>query len=298
LQASKRLLRFSASKFCNAGRCALRLLYLQFIRPVIDYASPAWSPLLPSHRLQPLIRIQSQCARIITGCLSSTPISLLNIELSIPSIVTRLQQLSVSYYARIPTLPHTHPVKQQFSTWLFLPSHISVFSFDHFSSIVQSIGLPIPFVPTSSDSSLFRRRLRLRSMSLWLNDPHYSRPLMSYSHIRSSCRSLEVLLARLRTGHVLLNHYLHKISMAPFSLCPNCFSEETVHHLFFVCPAYHHYRDDLFADLSLIYRLPRHCISLFIILGDSALYKRFFHKSLASLFNFLVATNRFPSLHL
>ena len=55
-------------------------LYKQFIRPVLEYASPAWcSDLAPTH-MAALQRTQNAALRIATGCVRSTPIPHLHAE--------------------------------------------------------------------------------------------------------------------------------------------------------------------------------------------------------------------------
>jgi len=54
------------------------------------------------------------------------------------------------------------------------------------------------------------------------------------------------LLFQLRTGHIPLNKYLHRIAKAPSPTCQKChLREESVHHFLIVCPAYARQRHEL-----------------------------------------------------
>merc|ERR1711888_329967 len=55
-------------------------LYKQFIRPVISYASMAWSADLADTHSETLQRVQNSALRIATGCARSTPICHLHAE--------------------------------------------------------------------------------------------------------------------------------------------------------------------------------------------------------------------------
>jgi ribonuclease HI len=65
-------------------------------------------------------------------------------------------------------------------------------------------------------------------------------PSAAFSKItRNLPRRHTSLLIQLRTGHIALNKYLHKIGKADSPQCPECRNtSETVHHYLFRCPAY------------------------------------------------------------
>ena len=86
---------------------------------------------------------------------------------------------------------------------------------------------------------------------------HLTQSLQKGLHLRSirdkidywpwsshKCRAAETLLARLRIGHVNVNHYLYKIGKSPSNLC-QCGATETVSHLILNCPIYHSKRLEL-----------------------------------------------------
>ena len=52
-------------------------------------------------------------------------------------------------------------------------------------------------------------------------------------------RAQASVLAQLRTGHALLNAFLHWIGKVDSPLCPACLSvDEMVHHFIFDCPVH------------------------------------------------------------
>ncbi|PBK95100.1 hypothetical protein ARMGADRAFT_926053 [Armillaria gallica] len=58
------------------------------------------------------------------------------------------------------------------------------------------------------------------------------------------------LLIQLRTGHILLNAYLHRFKKANFPFCESCYTKgvevkETVHHFIFECPKHQSIRTDM-----------------------------------------------------
>src|SRR5882724_5273091 len=58
------------------------------------------------------------------------------------------------------------------------------------------------------------------------------------------------LLIQLRTGHILLQKYLHKIGKVNSPTCPACcIHNETVHHYLLTCPAYRAQRGELESTL-------------------------------------------------
>ena len=56
---------------------------------------------------------------------------------------------------------------------------------------------------------------------------------------RSRSRRLDTAITRLRIGHTALNAHLHRIGVVEDPACEYCGQDETIHHLFFVCPRYH-----------------------------------------------------------
>ena len=72
----------SAASF-GPSKESLSILYKTFLRPLLTYALPGWFPFLCNANISKLERLHRSACRDISGCLSSSPIPLL--ESSHPS---------------------------------------------------------------------------------------------------------------------------------------------------------------------------------------------------------------------
>ena len=79
---------------------SLSLLYKAFVRPVLTYASPGWFPFLCNTATNHLEVLHRAACRVITGCLSSTPFSLLLLEAQIPSLKLTLEHQTLYSFER------------------------------------------------------------------------------------------------------------------------------------------------------------------------------------------------------
>ena len=84
-------------------------MYKAFIRPILTYASPGWFPFSSLTHITSVERMHRSSCRLITGCLSSTPIPLLYIE-ALPPLCVTLTHQSVSFFERVFRLPSTFPL--------------------------------------------------------------------------------------------------------------------------------------------------------------------------------------------
>ena len=66
----------------------------------------------------------------------------------------------------------------------------------------------------------------------------------------SKNRRTEVVMSRLRIGHVGVNEYLHRLNMIESALCPNCQEVETIDHFLLRCPKYAISRDALIVTVN------------------------------------------------
>lgn len=107
-------------------------------------------------------------------------------------------------------------------------------------------------------------------------------------------RRMQVVISRLRIGHVGLNSYLNRFNMRDTSECQYCPIEETVEHFLLECPQYDGPRNVLINKLRCMNITN---ISIKVILsGDSTLSKKENRKILKYLCDFLVATGRVEEL--
>ena len=89
---------------------SLCTLYKAFIRPILTYASPGWFPFSSPTHITSVERMHRSSCRVITDCLSSTPIPLLHIEALLPPLRVTLTHQSLSFFERALRLPPTFPI--------------------------------------------------------------------------------------------------------------------------------------------------------------------------------------------
>ena len=85
---------------------SLTFLYKSFLRSVLTYASPGWFPFLSATNFTKLERLHRAASHATTGCLSSSPISLLLSVASLPPLrvtLTHFTLLSYEWALRLPT---------------------------------------------------------------------------------------------------------------------------------------------------------------------------------------------------
>ena len=97
-------------------------------------------------------------------------------------------------------------------------------------------------------SGTFREALWDRWKSTWAKSPQkgwmdkIDNKLPSHSFLAETShmsRAQVSILMQLRTGHVPLNYFLHRISKVESLVCPACqLNNETVHHYLFKCPGF------------------------------------------------------------
>ena len=89
---------------------SLSLLYKTFLRPLLTYASPGWFPFLSATNFTKSERLHRAASRAITGCLSSSPISLLLTKASLPPLRVTLTHFTLFSYKLALRLPTSFPI--------------------------------------------------------------------------------------------------------------------------------------------------------------------------------------------
>ena len=84
---------------------SLSLLYKAFVRLVLTYASPGWFPFLCNTATNHLEVLHRAACRVITGCLSSTPSSLLLLRARLPPLGLALEHRTLCSFGRALRLP-------------------------------------------------------------------------------------------------------------------------------------------------------------------------------------------------
>ena len=95
----------SATASWGPTKESLSLLYKAFVRPVLTYASPGWFPFLCNTATNHLEVLHRAACRVITGCLFSTPSSLLLLEAQLPPLKLTLEHQTLYSFERALRLP-------------------------------------------------------------------------------------------------------------------------------------------------------------------------------------------------
>jgi len=132
------------------------------------------------------------------------------------------------------------------------------------SAVCQSIhSRRLTRFPTSKSTikQLFNKTLQNEAKDVLKQSPRYPRlrtidpsaPSKHFADLISKLpRKHSSLIFQLRTGHVLLNKHLHRISKSPALICPACRQKkESVHYRDFIleCSAYTRHRNSFRASL-------------------------------------------------
>ena len=103
-------LRVLAHRGLVVGIPVLRMFYISVIRSLIDYAAPVLVRFSDSH-LRSLERIQNEAMRIILGCPKTAKIEVLRAELSLPSVVCRIHEITCRGLCRMAQRGSVQPLR-------------------------------------------------------------------------------------------------------------------------------------------------------------------------------------------
>ena len=96
---------------------SLSLLYQAFVHPVLTYASPGWFPFICNTTTNHLEVLHRAACRVITGCLFSTPSSLLLLEAQLPPLKLALEHQTLYSFERALRLPPDFSMPWQLETF-------------------------------------------------------------------------------------------------------------------------------------------------------------------------------------
>jgi ribonuclease HI len=89
----------------------LRILYVAFVRSVMEYCGGAWMSSAPDSHRDKLQVVENEAARIITGCTKSTPQEQLTAEAGFVPVKTRMKQLSALAYEKALRVADDNPIR-------------------------------------------------------------------------------------------------------------------------------------------------------------------------------------------
>jgi hypothetical protein len=255
-KASRRLqpLKALASHTWGQDRDTLLLIYKQYIRSIIEYASPAWHPTLAPSNLNKLQTLQNHALRIITGCTLMTPIPHLHHETKTLPIAELSDMIGTQFFAKLsqPGNPSEHltintePPRKMKTT----PAQKYLPLLEKYTQIQTHPNDLVKTIHTNYVDNY----LTNPPINALLGEPP---PEISPSESKLS-RKERVILSQLRSNYSpLLHDYLHRINKTPSNLCRFCdLSPETPFHIFQSCT------HPLLSNLRLLHNITPHSLWL------------------------------------
>jgi ribonuclease HI len=89
----------------------LRLLYITFIRSVMEYCGGAWLSNVSDSNIEKLQVVQNAASRVITGCTKTTPADHLAAEADLVPVSVRMEQLTAICYEKSVRMQEDNPTK-------------------------------------------------------------------------------------------------------------------------------------------------------------------------------------------
>ena len=248
---AKRRCDIMRSNMHKLDRKTLEILYISFIRPLIEYGSEVWDNCTNEEKVQ-LEEIQLEASRIVLGAKRGTSHAGLYEATGWEPLQDRRdrQKLHMMYKtlnsestlsAMLPVHPEgraNYPIRG--SNNLPIPkTRTSTLQKSFFPSTITAWNSLPPHVKSAPDIKEFKTRLA----------NHSSRPEKVKARFYAGTRKGQILFNRLRLGNSDLKFNLHSINLAENDLC-TCGEKETTEHYLLSCPNYDIQRRSLFTFLG------------------------------------------------
>ena len=104
-----RVLKCMATKNWGNSLETQRTIYLQYVRPALEYISPSWSPWISESRENSLQRVQNDALRAIAGLTATCPVDFLHLETNIEPLKLRFKKNCVLLRERYRRLKSSDP---------------------------------------------------------------------------------------------------------------------------------------------------------------------------------------------
>ena len=206
-------------------------IYKQYIRSVMDYASPAWAPDLSRTHLNTLQTTQNKALKIITGCTQTSPTDHLHHETSILKFEDHLNMRGTQF---LPSATHNqdHPCSYM-SNINPTPRRIVETPAGHYGDILEGIPTTDRSHGNEIHTAITARSIAALGPNSILGVP----PPKIHQSERDLPRQDRIHLSRLRCGHhPALQAYQHRINSNNPPECPNCGTQpHTVIHVMEEC---------------------------------------------------------------
>ena len=232
-------------------RKTLEVVYISFIRPVLEYASVVWDGCNQSQCNQ-LENIQLAAARVVTGAMKTTSIAKLYEEIGWETLAKRreiakliqmykiIHNIGPDYLRNV--FPHIPDANTRFSY-----NTRRKFDIPHFR--VRTDLYDRSFFPSATrlwnSLPLDIRNITPLSQFVLKIKPDSSCPVQDYSLYNVGDRFMAIQHARLRMGSSQLHEHLYKIGVKDSPLCSCNQGIEDSWHYFFICTRYASYRNML-----------------------------------------------------
>ena len=250
-KAWKRIAILRKLKF-QLDRKSLEIIYLSFIRPLLEYADVVWDDCNRIDKIE-LDKIQNEAARICIGATKLVSLQALHQEIGWQSLEDRRKEhrLLLMYKMKNhlcpPYLSQLIPPHVGQTTRYNLRNENNLSTIQSRTNLYHNSFLPstirdwneLPInIRSSTSIGIFKRCIRDNT-----NKPP------DYYHFGP--RKLQILHARLRTGCSMLKSHLFAKNVIDSPAC-DCGGVENVQHYFFECPFYHIIRTHLINSVSTI----------------------------------------------
>ena len=232
-------------------RKSLEIIYLSFIRPVLEYGDTIWEN-CTQYEKKELDKIQNEAARIVTGATVLVSLQSLYQEVGWESLQDRRLKHKLNLFFKM-----QHDLTPLYLSSLVPPSISETTRYNlrnaddyttlncrtqlYYTSFVPSVIREWNALPGAA-----KQISTLHSFKVFLNQDKTAIP----KYFNYGKRKSQVLHTRLRTGCSSLNNdlYLKNISQSPCCACGA--SVENAYHFFFVCNRFNLQRDEMFQALS------------------------------------------------
>ena len=86
-----------------------RTIYVQYIRPALEYASPSWTPWISETNMKNLQRVQNDALRSVAGLTATCPVDFLHLETNVEPLKDRFRKNNLLLREKYKRLPIKDP---------------------------------------------------------------------------------------------------------------------------------------------------------------------------------------------
>ncbi len=271
-------------------RSSLEVIYLSFIRPIMEYADVVWDH-MTDQDCTLLENIQLAAARVVTGAIRYTSHAKIYEECGWDTLQARREKHKLALFHKI------------------IHKDTPAYLYDHIPPTVGTrAGRPLRnnsnFTLIKTYKDYFDNSFFPETVRLWNNLDEKLKSVASYEsfikllnkptiqipkHYYSGSRKPNIILARLRMGCSELNDDLYRIGVTGSPACSCGARRENPFHFFMTCPNYTFIRQQLHAE---IITLSKYSIGT-ILYGDKTKSDEVNRDIVNLVHNFIIDSNRF-----